>query len=90
MAIIENANIERILWITFYLFTLIDFFIVEKIKVTDVDRKRKSITINKTSNEVMSFLNPLALGVGRFSDDPVRRARQTAMLARGCRAIHKA
>ena len=86
----ENINIEKILYLVFCTSPLIDSFIVEKTKATDVDRKRKSTTINKTSNEVISIFNPLMWGVGRFFDDPVRRARQTAMVARGCRAIHEA
>ena len=83
-------TIEKILWLAFCPFPLIVSFIVEKTKATDVDRNRKSTTINKLSNEVISILNPLALGVSRFFDNAVRRARQTAMLARGRRAIHKA
>ncbi|MEC8289798.1 MAG: hypothetical protein VX007_09260 [Pseudomonadota bacterium] len=86
----ENITIEKILYSFFCPSPLIDSFIVEKTKATDVDRKRKSTTINKTSNEVISIPNPLTLGVGRLYADPVRRARHTAMVARGCRAIHEA
>ena len=86
----ENICIEEIFLPVLCLISLIDSFIFEKTKATDVDRKRKSTTINKTSNEVISIFNPLTWGVGRFFDDPVRRARQTAMVARGCRAIHEA
>ena len=62
----ENINIEKILYLVFCASPLIDFFIVEKTKATDVDRKRKSTTINKTSNEVISISNPLTLGAGRL------------------------
>ena len=62
----ENITIEKILYPVFCPFPLIDSFIVEKTKATDVDRKRKSTTINKTSNEVISISNPLTLGVGRL------------------------
>ena len=86
----ENINIEKILYLVFCAPPLIDSFIVEKTKATDVDRKRKSTTINKTSNEVISISNALTLGVGRLYADPVRRARHTAMVARVCRAIHEA
>ena len=86
----ENITVEKILCPVLCPFPLIDSLMVEKTKARDVDRKRKSTTINKTSNEVISISNPLTLGVGRLYADPVRRARQTAMVARGCRAIHEA
>ena len=86
----ENNNIEKNFCSVFFPSHLTDSFIVEKTKATDVDRKRKSTTINKTSNEVISISNPLTLGVGRLYADPVRRARHTAMVARGCRAINEA
>ena len=86
----ENLYIEKTFLLVFFPSPLIDSFTVEKTKATDVDRKRKSTTINKTSNEVISISNPLTPGVGRLYTDPVRRARQTAMVARGCRAIHEA
>ena len=86
----ENMHIEKILYSVFFPSPLIDSFIVEKTKATDVDRKRKSTTINKTSNEVISISNPLTLGVGRFFDDPVRPALQTAMVVLGCHTVHGA
>tara|TARA_B100000161_G_C33433953_1_gene361492 strand:+ start:142 stop:429 length:288 start_codon:yes stop_codon:yes gene_type:complete len=89
-AMSENINIEKILYSACCPSPLIDSFTVEKTKAADVDRKRKSTTVNKTSNEVISISNPLTLGVGRLFADPVRRARHTAMVARGCRAIHEA
>ena len=86
----ENITIEKILRPVLWPYPLIDSLMVEKTKVRDVDRKRKSTTINKTSNEDISISNPLTPGVGRLYTDPVRRARQTTMVARGCRAIHEA
>ena len=71
----ENITIKKILYSVFFPSPLMDFFIVEK-KATDVDRKRKSTTINKTSNEVISISNPLTLGVGSLYADLVRRARR--------------
>ena len=86
----KYINTERILCPVSFLFNLKYSSIFAKTNAIDVDKKRKSTTINKTSNEVISISKSLTLGVGCFFDDPVHRARQTAMVAHGFHTVHEA